>query len=253
MDWKKIIIIALDTVIGVYLVLVMMSFIKPDEAEDICTDIHINISKESEEGFLSEKDVRKILGQAKLSLLSQPMKLINTRQIEEVLQGNDLIENAECYKALDGVLCINIKQRIPIVRVMAENGDDYYVDSHHEVMPHSNYTCDLLIATGHISKHYASKVLAPLAATILKDNFWRNQVEQINILEDHSVELVPRVGEHIVYLGQPTKVATKLERLRKFYRYGLNEAGWNRYSRISVEFDNQIICKKNKVKKAQIW
>jgi len=55
---------------------------------------------------------------------------------------------------------------------------------------------------------------------------------------------VPRVGEHIAYLGQPTGVANKLERLRKFYRYGLNQAGWNKYSRVSVEFDNQIICKR---------
>ena len=31
---------------------------------------------------------------------------------------------------------------------------------------------------------------------------------------------------------------------RKFYQYGLSQAGWNKYSRISVEFDNQIICKR---------
>ncbi len=36
----------------------------------------------------------------------------------------------------------------------------------------------------------------------------------------------------------------KLQRLEKFYRYGLSVAGWNKYSYISVEFDNQIICKK---------
>ena len=38
----------------------------------------------------------------------------------------------------------------------------------------------------------------------------------------------------------------KLDRLQKFYRYGLSQAGWNRYSYINVEFDNQIICKKRK-------
>lgn len=36
--------------------------------------------------------------------------------------------------------------------------------------------------------------------------------------------------------------------MRKFYLYGLNKAGWNKYSYISVEFDNQIICKKVKSK-----
>ena len=32
----------------------------------------------------------------------------------------------------------------------------------------------------------------------------------------------------------------------KFYQYGLSKVGWNKYSYINLEFDNQIICKKNK-------
>ena len=38
----------------------------------------------------------------------------------------------------------------------------------------------------------------------------------------------------------------KLARLEKFYRYGLSQAGWNKYAYINLEFDNQIICKKRK-------
>ena len=83
-----------------------------------------------------------------------------------------------------------------------------------------------------------------MANKIIHDSFWQNQVEQIHILFDGSVELVPRVGDHIIYLGAPVNISKKLERMRKFYQYGLNKAGWNKYSYISVEFDNQIICKK---------
>ena len=96
----------------------------------------------------------------------------------------------------------------------------------------------------------------------MKDEFWRNQIVQINILPDLGVELVPRVGDHIVYLGclPQTKYANrrkaliadfvgkKLDRLKKFYKYGLSQAGWNKYSYIDLEFDNQIICKKKKQK-----
>ena len=79
---------------------------------------------------------------------------------------------------------------------------------------------------------------------LVKNEFWQNQIEQINVLPDGTLEIVPRVGEHIIYLGSPANMEKKLERLEKFYRYGLSEAGWNKYSYISVEFDNQIICKK---------
>ena len=39
-------------------------------------------------------------------------------------------------------------------------------------------------------------------------------------------------------------IEKKLERLETFYRYGLSQAGWNKYKLINLEFDNQIICKK---------
>ena len=126
-------------------------------------------------------------------------------------------------------------------------------------MPNSKYTSDLIIATGNISKSYAQNYITPLALYIMQDDLWRNQIEQINILPDLSVELVPRVGDHIVLLGNLPKsadkqrrnkeidefLAFKLKRLEKFYKYGLSQIGWNRYNYINMEFDNQIICKRN--------
>ena len=66
-----------------------------------------------------------------------------------------------------------------------------------------------------------------------------------------------------VYIGQPpfnrnidkndkeiTKfIKKKLDRTEKFYRYGLSKVGWNKYSYIDVEFDNQIICKRKTIHK----
>jgi hypothetical protein len=102
----------------------------------------------------------------------------------------------------------------------------------------------VIIATGAITKAYAEKWLAPLSNIVLQDPFWKNQVVQYHVLNDGSIEMMPRVGGHVIYLGQPTNVEKKLSRMQKFYRYGLMQAGWNKYSRVSVEFDNQIICKR---------
>ena len=245
MNWKKAPIIAIDVVLAVYLLLAITAFNKPDEEASLCTEVPITLEKDDVEGFLTEKDVVNILKRGNLYPVGKPMKQVKARQIEELLQGNELVEKADVYKTASGHVCINISQRIPVVRIMnANTGEDYCIDSNGEVMPKGGYTCNLLIVTGHISKTYAKKSLASLASIINADMFWRNQVEQLNVLNDGSVEIVPRVGEHIAYLGQPTGVANKLERLRKFYRYGLNQAGWNKYSRVSVEFDNQIICKR---------
>ena len=167
------------------------------------------------------------------------------RAIEERLEAQELIERVEAYKTQSGSVRISISERVPVMRVMG-NGQDYYVDRDGKALMNTGYVCNLVVATGSISQGYAARVLAPIGRIIMADDFWRNQIEQINVLPDSTIEIVPRVGEHIIYIGKPIGVTKKLERLRKFYQYGLSQAGWNKYSHISVEFNNQIVCKKKK-------
>ena len=246
-NWKKMVFVAFNAVLGTYVVLAMTAFNKPD-TKQVCRDVVINIEEGIMEGFLTPSDVKRLMEKDGISPVGQLTTQINLRTIEETLQSKELIEACECYKGQNGTVCINIRQRIPVIRVMNNKGEDYFVDTHGKPMPHTDYSCNLIVATGYISKQYAEKWLAPLANLVLTDAFWKNQIVQLNVLADGSVEVVPRVGEHIAYLGQPVDVAGKLERLRKFYRYGLNEAGWNKYSRVSVEYDNQIICTRRSVK-----
>lgn len=247
MTWKKGIIIVLDVVLAVYLVMAMTAFNKPDQLETAyCQGVQVNIEKEIVDGFLSPGKVKQLLQRCKLDPTGQALAQVDTRRIEETLQADDLIDKVECYKSIDGHVVVNIKQRIPVIRVMADNGNDYYVDYSGKVMPHTQYACNLIVATGHITQRYAETTLAPLANLVLGDKFWKNQIVQLNILADGSVEIVPRVGDHVAYIGQPKGVTRKLDRLRKFYKYGLSKAGWNKYERVSVEFDNQIICKRHK-------
>jgi cell division protein FtsQ len=248
-NWKKYIIVVCDIVIASYLLLAVTAFNKPDDKATHCSEVKINIKESRVDGFLNAGEVKKILSKDKIYPLSMPMASVNPRLIEESLGKSAFVENAECYKTINGHVCINIEQRIPVIRVMAGDGNSYYVDTHGNLMPESRYVTDLIIATGTISKKYAQTVLTRVANHIMADNFWKNQIVQINILDNGTMELVPRVGDHIVYLGTPSHVDKKLERLRKFYLYGLNKAGWNKYNYINLEFDNQIICKRNKRKK----
>jgi cell division protein FtsQ len=198
---------------------------------------------------MNANEIKRILTRERVYPLSWDIEDVNVRKIEETLEKSPFIEKAECYKTQSGHVCISIKQRIPVVRVMADNQENYYVDTHGSMMPESRYVANLMVATGAISRKYAQSTLTRMASQILKNPFWKDQIVQINILSDGSVELVPRVGDHVIYLGPPYDVENKLERMRKFYLYGLNKAGWNNYNYINVEFSNQIICKKNKRKK----
>lgn len=244
MKWKKILTISINAVIIVYLLLAVTAFNKSAEKETLCTDVEVTIDKGVIAGFLTPAGVRQMLIEQKMSPIGKTLADVNLRDMEEKLEARQLIDNAECYKTPDGKVCISITERVPVVRVMARNGDDYYVDKEGKTLHNTGYTCNLPVATGYIDRNYATRVLAPIGRIIVADDFWRNQIEQINVLEDSTIEMVPRVGEHILYLGRPVGVTKKLERLQKFYKYGLSKAGWNKYSRISVEFSNQIVCKR---------
>lgn len=255
---KRTILVTLDICLAVYLLLAVTSFNRPEEAYPVCTKVSINIEDETTNGFLSAKEVKTILDKSRLYPFKKRMRDINPRDIEDRLKGSPFVNTAQCYKTKDGEVNISLTQRLPIVRVKNIKGADYYLDDHGGIMPNSKYTSDLIIATGYISEWYARNYLVHLATNLMADDFWQKQIVQINILPDMCVELVPRVGEHIVCLGTLPQakskeqrkvlvdefVKKKMERLKKFYKYGLSQAGWNKYSYIDIEFDNQIICKK---------
>lgn len=255
---KKYIIIILDIVIGVYLVFAVTAFNNPEQVVRKCTKVNINIADESTYGFLNAKEIKNILEKKNLYPLEKDIDAVSPRQIEDALIHSPFVNTAQCCKTTDGHVLISITQRSPLVRIKSVNNEDYYIDENGGVMPNSKYTSDLIIVTGHVSKQYATRYISILANVIMQSDLWRNQIEQIHVLNDLGIELVPRVGDHVVFLGYlpvsqyPDKrreevtayANTKLDRLHKFYVHGLDSVGWNKYQTIDLRFSNQIICKK---------
>lgn len=245
-SWKRIAVILADTVLGVYLLLAITAFNRPDTRTDVCQHVDIDIESTTVKGFLDANVVRSQLQHAKLYPQGDFMDDVDVRKIEEALLKNPFVKSAECYKTQTGRVRIKLQQRVPVVRVKSNTGDDYYVDSQGNMMYDTHYPSDMVVATGDITRKYARQVLSKVGNLLLQEPLWRAQAEQLNVLPDGSIEMVPRVGDHVVYLGQPVQLHQKLLRLEKFYKYGLSQAGWNKYSYINLEFDNQIICKKRR-------
>ena len=56
------------------------------------------------------------------------------------------------------------------------------------------------------------------------------------------VELIPRVGNHVVLMGSADRYKDKLHRLHFFYKYGMPKVGWNKYKTINLSYEGQIVC-----------
>lgn len=241
---KKILLSIVLLAIAAYLMAAITVFNRKP-ATQVCNDIRLVIKDSVYAGFITKKEVSNLLKKKGLSPLNQPLEQVHTQAIEQALSQHPLIDRVECYKTPGGNVNIEVYQRIPILRIMSSNGDNYYLDNKGTIMPSAaRCVAHRAVATGKIEKTFALKHLYKFGVFLQKNPFWDAQIEQIHVLDSENVELVPRVGNHLIYLGSLDNFENKLKRLKVFYEKALNQVGWNKYSRINVEFDNQIICTK---------
>ncbi|HIZ92737.1 MAG TPA: cell division protein FtsQ [Candidatus Bacteroides merdavium] len=225
-----------------YLIMAITVFNRKS-ANATCADVKLVIRDTVYAGFITKKEVLSMLRKQKLNPVGKDVKDVNTARLEEILSTHPLIDRVECYKTPSGKVCVEVSQRIPILRVMSSRGENYYLDNKGTVMPPSaKCVAHVPLATGYIEKSFAMKELYKFGVFLQQNPFWDAQIEQIYVHTDQNVELVPRVGDHLIYLGKLKDYERKLEHVKTFYKKALNQVGWNKYSRINVEFDNQIIC-----------
>ena len=216
--------------------------------EDKCTHIELNIEQNLHSGFITNEIIESELHKANIYPKDRMLADIRTRDIEKTLSKNEFVEHVECYKTANNTVIINITQRTPVIYVLPNNGKGYYVDKYGKTITKTNYPVNLPVATGIMSEEYAKKCLSRLGAYIMNDEFWNNQIEQINVKanadKEYVIDLYPRVGNHVIHLGHITNFDKKLHRLMVFYEKALSEVGWNKYATIDLEYEGQIICRK---------
>lgn len=239
---KRILLLIVLLLIIAYLAVAITAFNRKPAAQ-VCHDIELVIKDTVYAGFITKKEVATLLDKKEISPVGKNLDRIRTKTLERELAKHPLIDRVECYKTPSGKLCVEVTQRIPILRIMSVNGENYYLDNKGTVMPpDAKCVAHLAIVTGNVEKSFAMRDLYKFGVFLQKNSFWNAQVEQIHVLPGKKVELVPRVGDHLIYLGKLEGFEKKLDRLKMFYERGLSQVGWNKYSRISVEFSNQIIC-----------
>lgn len=212
--------------------------------EAACKRVDIEVTDSARATFISESDVRDLLEAKRLYPEGIPMNRINSSEIEKALEGHQFILSAQCYKTADNVVHVKVTQQLPVMRILSNDGGNYFIDECGKRISKGSLPADVVVATGDITPQYAKKYLAEVGRVLQKDDFWNSQIEQLNVRKDGTMEFIPRVGNHVVYLGEPVDVEDKLHRLRVFYKKVLGKVGWNKYSEIDVEFGNQIVCTK---------
>lgn len=239
---KILVIVGLCALVG-YLIFAVFYFgDKPKEG--ICNRFDIVMSNDSAQNMINVVDIEKLVDSKGLNPYGKQLKDIDTYAIEQIILSNKSIKSANVYTTGAGDVKAVLQVKTPILRVMTDN-ESYYVDNDAQIMPLSrNQVVYLPLATGAISKEFAQKELYQFANFLMKNEFWNAQIEQINVLQNGEVELIPRVGNQKILLGKLEDYNKKLDKLYTFYRKAMNEVGWNKYSEINLKYEKQVVCTK---------
>jgi len=220
----------------------------------VCKDVKIYIP--GNQYFIDKEEIDNILQLQSNSLVGRRMETINLHEIERKLKANPFVEYAKVYADMDGILCIEISQRQPMLRVMNQFNQDFYVDQHGLKIPLSdNFTANVLVANGMIDEPFGGRVdtlhtdlardIFKAADFIRRDSLWSAQIAQIYINQNHEIELIPRVGSQRILLGNADSLQTRFNNLKAFYRQALPQVGWDAYKMINIKYANQVIGVKN--------
>ncbi len=217
------------------------------EKEMLCSGVHVTVLDTSHGKYIDEKDINKLLVKNKLNPEGILLKDVSIAKIEQELRKNPLVDDVTCYKTPSGKIGIDIQQRIPLLKIYGIKSEQYYIDNKGKRMPKgTKSTQPTLVASGNISEELAKKEIYQFAQWLQKETFWNNQIEQVYVVTPKDIELIPRVGNHVIYIGDFKQYEEKLDRLKIFYDKVISQVGWNKYSKINIEFENQIICTKAK-------
>lgn len=233
---------------------VLMSFIGVKKSTMVCKKVEVMIP--GSQYFIDKEEVDNILGLNSNSLIGRRLENINLHKLEKMLQSNPFVQSARVYADMDGVIVVEISQRKPMLRVINMYGQDFYVDENGLKIPVSpNFTAKVLVANGFIDEPFGIKVdtlhtalakdVYKTADFIRKDSLWAAQIGQIYVNDQHEIELIPRVGNQRILLGNADSLDVKFKNLLAFYKQALPQVGWDTYKAINIKYSNQVIGIKN--------
>lgn len=192
--------------------------------------------------YVTEDAVNKLLIQTYGSLKNREKEQVVLNTIEEIIESNPMVKNAQVYFSIEGELISEVVQRKPIGRV--EGVNRFYLDDEGKRMPLSRYhSARVPIITGKIT----GKSLED-AYTILnyinKDEFLRKNVIGIHVKDENDYQLRLRVEEFVVNLGGVENLDEKFKNFMAFYLKAAKDDTLEEYAEVSLKFDNQVVCTK---------
>jgi len=236
------------------LLLSMISFIDKREVGYRVDDIEVDIENTYENFFIDEEDVMSLILENKGdTVLGDAYGRVSLKEIERRVESHSFVKDAQVFRDLNGHLVVKATQNKPIARIIADNGKQAYLGEEGDILPvSSKYTARVLVLSGSYMNELTAREsiegneydqkLYDLIEYISEDKFWNMQIAQLVVGKNGKVVMIPQVGDQKLEFGYAENFKSKFKRLEIFFKEIMPTKGWNTYSRVNVEYKDQLIC-----------
>jgi len=203
--------------------------------------ISVKMNEKTPVYFIDEKDIREIVNKENPS---RKVGDLNIPELEKKINALPAVDSANVYLNLNGKLNLDIKQRVPVFR-LNKDGKDFYVDEKGVEFPISKtYSHPCMLVTGDVKKDEYQK-LAELVEKIDKDDFSKRYFIGISKDRNNDYNLLTSEGNYKVEIGDLDNIDFKVKGFKTFVEKYLVYQDSQKYSMVSVKYQNQIVTTLN--------
>ncbi len=249
---KNILLTTVWVSIGAGIIVMLVAGIRKSDAQ-LCKGIEINISGVNNNFFVDKTDILKAITViANGNPLGQPIGSLNLKMMESQLEKNTWIKGAELFLDNNNILQVSVHEREPVARVFTSAGSTFYIDEDINILPLSEkFSARLPVFTNFpsgeppLSKADSNLLtgIKTISMAIQNDSFRMAVIEQVDITQQRTFEMIPKIGSQVIVFGDPSATEEKFNKLELFYKKVMVKAGWSNYSIINLQYKNQVVAK----------
>ena len=196
----------------------------------------------NENVYITREMVNKLLIQNQEQLFNLPKDNLDLKEMEFLLESNDMIKSAQVYLTVNGEVRTKIEQKQPIARVYSDT--TFYIDEDGLWMPLSpQHSARVPLVTGVVEKEDLEAVYT-MALKVYKDPFLKTYITEIHQNENKEISLKMRLSEFEILVGYLENLDKKIKNLKAFYQKAKKDKVLDVYKTVNLQFDNQVVCTK---------
>lgn len=241
------------------------AFTRKEHVEHPLKGIQLTLERDTKNGFIDYDAVYQTIAKICDTINNTDVMMIPLDSVRGYLKTIPWAIHSEANISLDEALVAELVECQPVMRVYNKRGKSVYLDADGGVYPiHKSYVPHVLIGNGDADFPVVTKSSSSIfdedykntdlpkmfnvMKSVLSNSYTNCCVKQVYLAKNNSFELTMNNVDLKVILGDDDNIDVKLYNLQCFFEQMQGNPEMKNYSKVNFNFENQVVCTKNKVK-----